>query len=195
MASAERVMPCAAVPACRPAPTDVPCAGSRRSARFRRISERPAPCRGCSSDLACARWGDRRAERGVDADGDAWRDDGDAHVVSEDRTEDTSILDSFEIVEIPATLPTTHPHALSAATVTVAFTDVLAARLQCSAHAVHCMGPYLDALVHCDQCAVTAHVCQSIMAAELATRTRHIPIVTVSQRCRPSLSRLPVVPV
>lgn len=28
-------------------------------------------------------------------------------------------------MEIPATLPTAHPHALSAATVTVAFTDVL----------------------------------------------------------------------
>lgn len=96
------------------------------------------------------------------------------------------ILDSFEIVEIPAT-PTAHrPSPCPLGRQRRFVTDVLGSL--CS------VGPYLDALVHCDQCAVTAHVCQSIMAAEPATRTRHIPIVTVSQRCRPSLSRLPVVP-
>ena len=62
--------------------------------------------------------------------------DGDTHVGSEDRTEDTSILDSFEIVEIPATLPTAHPHALSAATV---------------AHSLMCSAPMLGSglTVHC----------------------------------------------
>jgi hypothetical protein len=130
--------------------------------------------------------GDRRAERGV-----RLTQTGDAHVGSEDRTEDTSILDSFEIVEIPATLPIAHPPC------PLGRHRAPSHSLMCSAPMLGSLctvGPYLDARVHCDHCAVTAHVCQSIMAAEPATRTRHIPIVTVSQRCRPSLSRLPVVP-